>query len=139
MSIKLKNKVNKQRSATMRAVKAQDSKIEVLIRKKLFSLGYRFRKNDKKLFGKPDISMKRRKTVIFIDSCFWHGCKDHLRMPKSNKNYWVHKIKRNVLRDKEVTKFYRKIGWQIIRVWEHDLIKIDKVLKRIDKLCNREN
>ena len=80
-------KVSPKRSATMKAVKSQDSKIEKEIRKRLFGLGYRYRKNDKGLYGKPDISMKGRKVVIFIDSCFWHGCKKHCRMPNSNKQY----------------------------------------------------
>jgi len=101
-------KVSPARSATMRAVKSKDSKIEIAVRKRLFALGYRYRKNDKKLLGVPDVSMKKRQTVIFIDSCFWHGCKLHCRMPNSNKKYWVNKIERNIKRDSEVNKHYRK-------------------------------
>lgn len=129
-------KVSSSRSATMKAVKSQDSKIEIEIRKRLFSLGYRYRKNDKKLYGKPDISMKGRKTVIFIDSCFWHGCKKHCRMPNSNKPYWTKKIARNIERDKEVNKFYREIKWKVIRVWEHEFKKIDNLIGKLQKKIN---
>lgn len=109
------------RSEIMSRVKSKDSKIEILFRKKLWATGIRYRKNVKNYFGKPDIVIKKNKTVIFIDSCFWHGCKKHFRLPEQNKKYWVKKIKRNKERDKEVSVFYKKIGWRIIRIWEHQL------------------
>lgn len=111
------------RSYIMRAVRSKDTKIEISFRKALWNKGFRYCKNSAKYFGKPDLVLKKYKTVIFIDSCFWHGCKKHCRMPATNKKYWVNKIERNKFRDKEVNKYYKKLGWKIFRVWEHDVLK----------------
>ena len=105
----------------MSKVRNKDSKIEILLRKALWKKGFRYRKNVNSYFGKPDLVLKKYKTVIFVDSCFWHGCRKHCRMPAANKKYWIQKIERNKNRDKEVGRYYRKIGWRIFRVWEHNL------------------
>lgn len=128
--------VSKQkRSEIMSRIKSRDSKIETLFRKELWKLGFRYRKNSGKYFGKPDIVLKQHKAVIFIDSCFWHGCKKHCRIPTARKNYWTKKLARNVARDKEVTRHYKKQGWKIFRVWEHELSsphsKSEKIVKQI--------
>ncbi len=116
------DKVNAQtRSKVMSKVRSTETSLEILFRKKLWKQGIRYRKNNKKLFGKPDISIMNKKTVLFIDSCFWHGCPQHLRMPSSNISYWKSKIDRNRKRDEEVNKHYRSLGWIIFRVWEHEL------------------
>ena len=107
----------------MSAVKNKDSKVEVEFRKKLWGNGIRYRKNPRGYFGKPDIVLKQHKTVIFVDSCFWHGCKKHCRIPTTRKNYWTQKIAGNVTRDKEVRKHYKKLGWKVFRVWEHEIRK----------------
>jgi DNA mismatch endonuclease (patch repair protein) len=112
----------------MQAVKSKDSKIEVAFRKILWNKGFRYSKNSSKYFGKPDLVLKKYKTVIFIDSCFWHGCKRHCRLPKTNKKYWVNKIERNKQRDKEVNAYYKKIDWEIMRIWEHDLWEVPHIL-----------
>lgn len=118
----------KKRSEIMSKVKSRDSKIEVDFRKAIWKAGFRYRKNPVKYFGKPDLVLKKYKAVIFIDSCFWHGCRKHCRIPSTNKKYWTNKIERNKLRDKEVSKYYKKQGWKILRVWEHNLVnKIDKI------------
>ncbi|MFA5157880.1 MAG: very short patch repair endonuclease [Patescibacteria group bacterium] len=109
------------RSGIMSKVRNKNSKIEVGFRKKLWKAGFRYRKNSPKYFGNPDLVLKKYKTVIFIDSCFWHGCKDHGSMPKTNKKFWKEKIKHNIERDREVDAHYAKIGWNNIRIWEHDL------------------
>jgi len=119
----------KKRSEIMSRVKSKDSKIEINFRKALWKQGFRYRKNPKNYFGKPDLVFKKYKTVIFIDSCFWHGCKKHCRLPSTNKKYWIAKIKRNKKRDKEVNKYYKKIDWRIIRIWEHKL-NFNKFIKR---------
>jgi DNA mismatch endonuclease (patch repair protein) len=111
------------RSEIMRAVKSRDSKIELEFRKALWRLGFRYRKNASNYFGKPDIILKKHKAVIFIDSCFWHGCPEHLRMPSSRQDYWVKKIERNKSRDLEVNNYYRDSGWRALRLWEHDLVR----------------
>jgi DNA mismatch endonuclease (patch repair protein) len=109
------------RSEIMRSVRSKNSQIELKFRKALRKLGYKFKTNVRSYFGKPDIVLQKYKTVIFIDSCFWHGCKKHCRMPSSKKKYWVEKIKRNKNRDKEVNMHYKKIGWEVIRIWGHSL------------------
>ena len=109
----------------MSKVRNKDSKIEVEFRKKLWKAGFRYLKNSTKYFGKPDIVLPKYKTVIFIDSCFWHGCKKHGSIPETRKKFWTDKIERNKARDKEVNRYYKKEGWKIIRIWEHDLKKKD--------------
>jgi DNA mismatch endonuclease, patch repair protein len=112
------NLTKEQRIKNMRAIKSQ-SALENKVSKELWRLGLRFRKNAK-LFGKPDISIKKYKIVIFIDSCFWHCCPIHGNMPKSNRDYWEKKLERNKLRDIEVNKYYFDKGWNVLRVWEHE-------------------
>ncbi|MBD2871723.1 very short patch repair endonuclease [Paenibacillus arenilitoris] len=109
------------RSEIMRSVKSTHTKLEDRITKDLWQYGLRFRKNTKSLPGKPDISLKKKKKVVFIDSCFWHGCPDHFRLPKTNKEFWETKIKRNIKRDKEISSLYLSKNWEILRVWEHDI------------------
>lgn len=111
------------RSEIMSKVRHKDSKIEVEFRKKLWANGFRYRKNSGKYFGKPDVALPKYKTVIFIDSCFWHGCKKHGSIPATHTKFWTEKIDRNKARDKEVSRHYKKRGWKVIRVWEHDLSK----------------
>ena len=125
----------KKRSEIMSAVRSEDTKIEIAFRKALWKQGFRYSKNSAKYFGKPDLVLKKYKTVIFIDSCFWHGCKKHCRIPSVRKNYWTQKIARNTARDKEVSKHYKKQGWKIIRIWEHNLKNgVSKVVKQISKI-----
>jgi len=120
------------RSQIMSHVKGRDSKIEVSFRKELWKRGFRYRKNASGYFGKPDIVLKKHKTVIFIDSCFWHGCKKHGSIPAVRKSFWSNKIAQNISRDKEVTKRYKKQGWKIFRVWEHDLRNIEQAVRKIN-------
>lgn len=122
------------RSDIMSKVRSKDSKIEIIFRKALWKEGFRYRKNCKNYFGKPDLVLKKYKTVVFIDSCFWHGCKKHGTLPKTNKKFWINKINANKNRDKMVTRCYRKNNWKIIRIWEHEITKkldvtIDKITK----------
>ena len=109
------------RSEIMKKVKAKDTRLEKSVRSALWRLGYRFRKHDPNLPGKPDMVFAGAKTVVFIDSCFWHGCPKHLRMPKSNRDYWRHKIEGNRTRDEDINRQYRDLDWQAIRIWEHTI------------------
>lgn len=97
------------------------SKLEDRISKELWHAGFRLRRNDKSLFGKPDFSIKKNKIVIFIDSCFWHGCALHATIPKNNHDFWLKKLQRNMERDSEVSEYYSLRKWNMLRVWEHDL------------------
>ncbi|APJ25982.1 very short patch repair endonuclease [Bacillus licheniformis] len=114
------NMSKEKRTKTMKAIRSQ-SKLENIFTKALWKKGYRFRKNSKTLFGKPDISIKKYKIVIFIDSCFWHVCPLHSNEPKSNQDYWKSKLLRNQQRDKKVNEYYRENGWHIKRIWEHEI------------------
>jgi len=84
----------KKRSEIMSKIKSKDTKIEIDFRKAIWKAGFRYRKNPKGYFGKPDLVLKKYKTVIFIDSCFWHGCKKHCRLPSTRQNYWIPKIEK---------------------------------------------
>ncbi|HOX39256.1 MAG TPA: very short patch repair endonuclease [Candidatus Brocadiia bacterium] len=71
--------------------------------------------------GKPDFTFRRERVAVFVDGCFWHGCRWHCRMPKSKRNYWQQKISRNKARDKAINKALRQSGWHVHRIWEHSL------------------
>lgn len=109
------------RSQNMKAIRSKGSSLEKIITKELWKRGFRFRKNVKKLTGCPDIVIQKYKIVIFIDSCFWHFCPIHGKIPSSNVEYWKKKLKRNKARDIEVTRYYQALGWKIYRIWEHEL------------------
>ncbi|PTL37413.1 very short patch repair endonuclease [Alkalicoccus saliphilus] len=115
------NVSNDKRSKTMKAVKSKNTTLELRVRKALWNRNVRYRVNNSSLYGKPDISVKKYKLVVFIDSCYWHGCPLHGRIPKSNTSFWEAKIQRNKERDKKVTNYYLEKGWNIVRVWEHEI------------------
>ena len=107
----------------MSQIKGKNTKPEELVRKYLFSQGFRYRKNDKRLPGSPDIVLPKYKTVIFVNGCFWHGhegCK-HFVWPKSNTDFWKNKIETNIARDKKKTNNLEELGWKVIVVWECEL------------------
>ncbi|MBP1157670.1 MULTISPECIES: very short patch repair endonuclease [unclassified Paenibacillus] len=108
------------RSRMMQKVKSI-SKLEEMISKELWRRGLRMRRNVLDLYGKPDFSLKKYKIAIFIDSCFWHSCEQHGTVPQSNTQFWETKLNRNKLRDQEVTQYYVDKGWNILRIWEHEL------------------
>lgn len=116
----------------MKAIRSKDTRIENKVVKELRKKNLKFRRNVNSLFGKPDIASKKLKVAIFIDSCFWHGCPYHCRMPVSNVIYWKNKIKRNKQRDKEVNKWYIKNRWKLLRLWEHKIEKnTEQCVKKI--------
>ena len=98
----------------MSRVRNKDSKMEISLRKALWAEGFRYRKNDTKYFGKPDIVLPKYKTVIFVDSCFWHGCPRHYGAPATRKAFWENKIMGNRKRDEEVNQHYEELGWNAI-------------------------
>ncbi|MDT5120672.1 MAG: mismatch endonuclease, patch repair protein [Acidobacteriota bacterium] len=108
------------RSDVMRSVRSKNSTLERVVRSELHKRGLRFRVHYP-LIGKPDIVFVHPRVAVFIDSCFWHGCPEHLRMPQSNKSYWTHKIERNIKRDAEVNEAYKQTDWEILRFWEHEI------------------
>ncbi len=118
----------------MSHIRSTNSKPEEIVRKYLFSKGFRYRKNVKKLPECPDIVLPKYKTVIFINGCFWHkhDCPRFV-WPSSNQEYWIPKIQRNVERDKANTVELLEMGWHIITVWECELKKKNREL-RLEKL-----
>ena len=113
----------KQRSYNMSQIHGKDTKPEELVRKFLFSQGFRYRKNDARLPGKPDIVLPKYKTVIFVNGCFWHkheGCR-YFVWPKSNAEFWKDKIEKNVIRDQRNYELLRQDGWKIIIIWDCQL------------------
>lgn len=113
------------RSYNMSRIRSTNTKPEETVRKYLFAHGFRYRKNDKRYPGKPDIVLPKYKTVIFVNGCFWHGhtgCRCFVP-PKSNIEYWTKKIERNIERDTENIKNLSKSGWKVIVVWECQLKK----------------
>lgn len=128
------NSMPDQKSKMMGRIRGKNTKLEQSVSKVLWKQGFRFRKNVLSLYGKPDISIKKYKIVIFIDSCFWHGCDSHFKLPKKNSDYWDKKITRNIARDLEVTNYYEKDNWTLIRIWEHDLkYNFNNVIYQISK------
>ena len=130
-----------QRTKNMKAVKSKGSKIETMLMKALWHKGYRYRKNDKTVFGKPDIVFKGLKIAIFCDSEFWHGKNWEIKKleHKSNQEFWHKKIERNIERDNEVNEFLWKNGWKVIRIWGKDIEKnlelcTQKIVSPLDKL-----
>lgn len=113
------------RSWNMSRIKGKDTKIEVQVRSWLFSRGFRFRKNDKRYPGKPDIVLPKYKTIIFINGCFWHrheGCK-YATTPKTRTDFWLEKFERNIANDKLHVQQLEEQGWKVITLWECELKK----------------
>jgi DNA mismatch endonuclease, patch repair protein len=108
---------------TMKANRRRDTSIELAVRRRLHAAGLRYRvdyaadPSDRR--RRADIVFTRARLVVFIDGCFWHGCPEHFTMPKSNVDYWRHKIERNVERDRDSVARLEAAGWSVLRFWEH--------------------
>lgn len=131
-----------QRSKNMKAIKSKNTKMEVKLAKILWSKGYRFRRNSKFVFGKPDFSSKKLKLAIFIDSEYFHG-KDWETQKfriKSNRNFWWAKIESNIERDKKVNSTLRNQGWKVLRFWTEEVKKnVDFCLAVIEQQIGKIN
>jgi DNA mismatch endonuclease, patch repair protein len=125
-----------QRRKNMQAIRSFGTKTEVLLAKTLWAHGYRYRKNDKTVFGKPDFTFKKYKIAIFIDSEYFHGKNWHIQKHriKTNQEYWWKKIDRNILRDKLVSRQLKQEGWVVIRMWSKDVqFKLSKCVEKIER------
>jgi DNA mismatch endonuclease, patch repair protein len=126
-------------SKNMRMIRNKDTHIELTLSKSLWRKGYRFRKNSKSIFGCPDISIKKFKIAIFCDSEFWHGLnwvndKDKI---KTNREFWVKKIEKNIERDLEVTEHLLNQGWIVLRFSEKQILKnTDECIRKIEEVIN---
>jgi DNA mismatch endonuclease (patch repair protein) len=122
------------RSYNMSRIRSKDTKPEMLVRKFLFAKGFRYRVNDKKLPGKPDIVLPKYKTVIFVHGCFWHGhegCRYYV-VPKTRTEWWLEKIGRNKGNDEKKNSALREKGWKVIEIWECELkLNAEKKMIRV--------
>lgn len=128
-----------QRRRNMQAIRSKDTTIELRLRKALWERGIRYRKNYNKLIGKPDIAITKCKIAVFCDSDYWHGYdwENRNQRIKSNRDYWVPKIERNMERDREVTAALQDEGWLVLRFWEWQIRKqldecVEAVLQSIE-------
>jgi len=126
------------RSWVMSRIRSQETKPEIIlldiVRKNFLKKGLRYRKNYRKVLGKPDISFTRQKVAVFLDGDFWHGYKYKDWIEKKPRKYWQGKIKRNIKRDKIINRTLREQGWKVLRFWEHEIKKNPE--KAIEKIKN---
>lgn len=130
-----------ERSKIMGKIRGKNTKPELAFRKALYSAGYRYRIDYKKLMGKPDIALRKYKTVIFIDGEYWHGRHWEERKPKikTNREFWIAKIERNIQRDHEVNAELKRLGYTVFRFWESEIKKelescLQKVIGHLEKV-----
>ncbi len=123
----------KKRSKVMAAIRSKGNKdTELKLVVILRAHGITGWRRHQPIPGKPDFVFPRERLALFVDGCFWHGCRRHLRMPQSNRQYWQQKISRNVARDRTTNRLLKKAGWRVLRVWEHSLRTPDSVVQRIN-------
>ena len=122
------------RSEVMSRIRGRDNKDTELVLAHLFRAnritGWR---RHRPIFGRPDFVFSRLKVAVFVDGCFWHGCPKHGSRPKQNRKFWETKIARNRARDRKVTRVLRGKGWRVVRIWEHELTKPERVLARFSR------
>ena len=122
-----------QRSLQMSRVKSVDTKPEMLVRKLVFAMGYRYRIHDKRLPGKPDLIFASRKKIIFVNGCFFHrhdGCV-LARIPKTRMDFWIPKLEGNKLRDRKILASLAQEGWSVLVVWECELKNVPEIRIRL--------
>jgi len=128
----------KKRSEVMSRIKGKDTSIELKVRSYLHRKGYRFRVNDKRYSGTPDIVLPKYRTIIFVNGCFWHGhgC-GNSKIPESNKVFWTEKIKNNKIRDDKNHSRLREEGWKVAVVWECEIEKdFEDTMNALIRLIN---
>ncbi|VAW11666.1 Very-short-patch mismatch repair endonuclease (G-T specific) [hydrothermal vent metagenome] len=123
-----------ERSKIMGKIRGKNTKPELAFRKALYATGYRYRIDYKKLIGRPDIVLKKYKTVIFIDGEYWHGhnWEERKKKIKTNREFWIPKLERNMQRDKEVNKELERLGYKVFRFWEKEVkTELEVCLKKV--------
>jgi DNA mismatch endonuclease, patch repair protein len=126
------------RSEIMRQVRSRDTVPEMIVRRLVFGMGYRYRLHSKDLPGKPDLVFPKRKKVIFVHGCFWHGhegCK-RARLPGTNREYWSAKIERNLKRDQQTLLQLSSLGWKSLVIWECALQNASNVTSMIEEFLD---
>lgn len=128
------------RSWLMSRVKGKNTKPELVVRRLVFGMGYRYRLHAKNLPGRPDLIFPGRKKAIFVNGCFWHGHADcrYGRLPKSRVEYWQAKIEQNQTRDLKNTALLEADGWQVLTVWQCELKNIEILANRLNEFIKSE-
>ena len=128
-----------QRHKNMAAIRSKNTKPEMIVRKGLWSKGFRYRLNSPRLPGHPDLVLRKYRTCIFVNGCFWHGHEGCCKIPNTNREFWVAKIKRNQERDIETQKRLAEMGWHCITIWECELkpSKREQTLKSLVFTLNK--
>ena len=128
----------KNRSINMSKIRSKNTRPELIVRKYLFSKGFRYRLHAKDVTGKPDLSNKTSKIAVFVNGCFWHQHKNCSRstIPKTNKKYWIPKLNRNVSRFKENINDLKSFGWKVFIIWECELKNNVKEIKAISEIIS---
>ncbi len=131
------NLTKEQRRKNMRNIRSSGTTPERMVMRELRKRKIYFAKNVSNIIGKPDIVFRKKRVIVFIDSDFWHGHPERFIMPKTNTDYWQQKISRNKERDIQVTEELKSQGWNVIRLWEHDIKKsfedsIQKILAALE-------
>ena len=120
----------------MRSVRTADTSTEIIVRKLIHALGFRFRLHNKNLPGNPDIVLARYRTVVMVHGCFWHGhreCHKGRQTPSRNVSFWQGKIKYNVEKDDRITEARRSLGWRVIVIWECETKNRDQLTNRLEE------
>jgi DNA mismatch endonuclease, patch repair protein len=131
-----------QRYICMSRIRSRDTVPEIELRKALWAIGLRYRLKSR-LPGNPDLVFPSLKSVVFVDGCFWHVCPQHGVRPSSNTEFWQNKLDSNVARDKAVNRKLKRLGWRVVRVWEHEIDAdsqraAELVYRRLTKRSSRE-
>ena len=132
------NRTQVQRSYNMGRIRSKNTRPELVVRKFLFSAGFRYRLHVSSLPGTPDIVLKQYRTAIFVNGCFWHGhtsCR-FAKTPATNRDFWVEKIRRNKVRDRKSRRTLQKLGWDVYTIWECNLGSaktLDRLILQITK------
>lgn len=132
------NLTPEQRSYCMARIRDKNTKPEIIVRKLVYALGYRYRLHVSNLPGKPDLVFRKPKKVIFVQGCFWHrhSCRFGKVKPKQNRKYWETKFSKNVARDKANIKKLKKEGWQIKEIWECQIRRSDFLIKILQRFLS---
>ena len=127
------------RSENMRAIRSKNTLPELAVRSLVHKLGYRFRLHRSDLPGKPDLVFPGRHKVMFVHGCFWHshGCKKGL-VPKSNRDFWLPKLRRNKERDRENLKALAQLDWEALEIWQCELKDSRTLVKRVERFLGRK-
>lgn len=125
-----------ERSRCMSRIRGRDTKVEIDLRKAVWSKGLRYRLHAK-LPGTPDLAFPKSRVALFIDGCFWHGCPIHGVRPKTNRAFWAKKLRQNFARDERTNLELRKTGWKVVRCWEHDVERnLQRLVERLGRIVN---